>query len=220
MTQNASVAFILLAGGSATRMGGSIPKPFISLKGKPVINYSLDLFEQVPHLTEIVVVCAEAYHPYVQHDVTFALPGKRRQDSVLNGIKALKTKPQLIAVHDAARPLIDLPLLERIIAAATLSSAALAAVPVKSTIKFASTSGHVEQTPDRNLLWEAQTPQIFTLDLLLKAFHDPINTQFDASDDAALVERIGHRPTLVMGSYSNIKLTTPEDIPLAESFLI
>lgn len=219
MTLAPSIAFILLAGGTATRMGGPIPKPFISLNGKPVINYSLELFEQVAHLSEIVVVCASEYHSYVTHNVTFAPPGKRRQDSVLNGLKALITKPDLVAVHDAARPLIDLELLDRIISTAKTTGAALAGVPVKSTIKFANEQGKVAATPDRNLLWEAQTPQIFAFELLWKAFHDPINSQFDASDDAALVERIGHAPSLVMGSYCNIKLTTPEDIPLAESFL-
>src|SRR5690606_6399474 len=118
-------AFILLAGGKATRMGGPIPKPFMQLKNKPVIQYSMDLFEQVPGHCETVVVCEEKYRKDIHHQVTFAFPGNRRQDSVLNGLKALKTKPQFVAVHDSARPLIDSPMLMRLLEATHQSGAAI-----------------------------------------------------------------------------------------------
>ncbi len=219
MKNNSSIALILLAGGKSSRMGSAIPKPFMELDGIRVVDYSLKIFEQLPNIVEICVVCPEEYRQTFPSTYTFALPGDRRQDSVLYGLRALRSAPDLVAVHDAARPLISLKLVEAVVREASLHGAALAAVPVKATIKVSTATHEVSETPDRSLLWEAQTPQIFKLTILKNAFESPINNRYDAVDDASLVERIGIRPKLVMGSYSNIKLTTIEDLHFAGSLL-
>lgn len=220
MTQSHTLALILVAGGSSTRMGGPLPKPFMRLHGKRVIDYSIDIFAQLPMTVEICVVCAPEYHSTFDPSVTLALPGRRRQDSVFNGLSALKSNADFIAVHDAARPLITADLIHKVVEAAVECGGALAAVPVKSTIKIADIDCFVADTPNRSLLWEAQTPQIFEREILNEAFRDPINNEYDAVDDASMVERIGHAPKLVMGSYSNIKLTTVEDLHIAQSFIV
>ncbi len=212
-------AAVLLAGGTSTRMGGATPKPFLQLRGKRIVDYSLEIFSQLPYVIEICIVCPEEYRESFPHFVTFAQPGQRRQDSVLNGIKALKQKPALVAIHDTARPLITHDLVERTISHAAQTGGAIAAVPVKTTIKRAAHNQQIEETPERSLLWEAQTPQVFLYESLIQAYEAPINHTYDAVDDASLVERIGLPVALVMGCYKNIKLTTPEDLTIAHHFI-
>lgn len=200
-------------------MGGAIPKPFIVLGKKKVIDYSLEVFSQLPCVTEICVVCGESFRANLPSYLTFAEPGARRQDSVYNGLLALKSWPALVAVHDAARPLITQEVVLRVIKKAAEMQGAIAAVPVKSTIKKADEQGLVANTPRRSELWEAQTPQVFCPKVLLEAFQHPVNQSYDAVDDASLVERAGCPVALVMGCYGNIKLTTQEDLAIASHLL-
>lgn len=219
MSCTKKLALVLVAGGSSTRMGGTLPKPFIKLHNKRVIDYSIDVYSMLPELEEICVVCASEYRTNFPAAITFADPGTRRQDSVYNGLQALKSAANLVAIHDAARPLVNLDTIKKVIEAAAANGSALAAVPVKSTIKVADEESRVAKTPNRSSLWEAQTPQIFKRELLIEAYHSPVNADYEAVDDASLVERIGHSPKLVMGNYSNIKLTTLEDLLIAQSFV-
>lgn len=212
-----STAALLMAGGLSTRMGGDLPKPFVFLCGKRVILYSLELFYSLPYICEVVVVCALPFReeipaPPAGKVLSFADPGVRRQDSVYNGLSALVTSPTLVLTHDSARPLVDADIVGRAVTAAHLGGAAIAAVPVKPTIKIADTRGTVCQTPPRHLLWEAQTPQVVRRDLLATAFTHPNNVGVEVTDDAMLVENMGLPVTLTMGSYANLKITTPDDL--------
>lgn len=214
-----STAVVLVAGGVSFRMQSSIEKPFMPLGNRRVIDHSLHVFSELSFVNEICIVCDEKYYDTFSDEYTFALPGKRRQDSVFNGLKVLKKKPTLVAIHDAARPLITTELVERVVLKASLTQGAIAAVPVKSTIKYATQESVIKETLDRSLLWEAQTPQVFSYNLLLDAYEHPINHDFHAVDDASLVERLGHPVSMVMGCYKNIKLTTPEDLLIASKFM-
>ena len=139
--------------------------------------------------------------------------GARRQDSVLNAVRALGNM-DIVLIHDGARPFMDQPTIERAVAAASEWGAASAAVPVKDTIKVIDSDLSVVDTPSRDCLWAAQTPQAFRLDILLRAHAE---VSHDVTDDAAMVEAIGHPVKLFMGSYLNLKVTTPEDLLFAEA---
>jgi 2-C-methyl-D-erythritol 4-phosphate cytidylyltransferase len=208
-------------------MGGTTPKPFLTLQGKPVLHYSLELFYQLPYICEVCVVCHPSWREQIPAApigssvvLTFAEPGSRRQDSVYQGVQALTTHPSLVAIHDSARPLIDSDLVTRTVAAAAKSGAALCGVPVKGTIKIATTQGAVVHTPPRHLLWEAQTPQVIAYDLLQTAFQHPLNIATENTDDVTLLENMDLPVSMVMGSYANIKLTTTEDFAMAASLLL
>lgn len=221
MTEDTGV--ILLAGGTGSRLQSTIPKQFLLLNGKPIIQYSLDIFATLPQIKEIVIVCApEHRHHFSTSDckatITFALPGERRQDSVYHGLQALKTTPSLVCVHDAARPLITQDLVKRIAAAAQEHGAAVAAMPLKFTVKECNSTNQVARTPDRSLLWEIQTPQIMRTPLLRHGFEYAINNNITVTDDVSLLELIKIPVQLVQGSYRNIKITTPEDLLVAGAF--
>lgn len=219
-------AVILLAGGIGSRILSSIPKQFLLLKNKPIALHSFDLFSSMPEISEIVVVCADEYQHYFssqsqtkadQIKITFAKPGNRRQDSVFNGLMAITTHPDLVCIHDSARPLIDIPLVQRVLIAAEALGAAAAGMPIKCTVKQCNSLGQVINTPDRSSLWEIQTPQVIEFSLLHRAFLHAQKYSLDVTDDVSLVEQLGLPVQIVKGSYSNIKITTPEDLILAEN---
>ncbi len=145
--------------------------------------------------------------------------GKERQDSVRAGLDVLDEKTKWVVVHDGARPLLLLSEMEEIIRRAFELEAAIAAVPVKDTIKQVDSAGKVMSTPPRNTLWSVQTPQVFRKELLAKAHRIALETGYVGTDDASLVERLGEQVYVVMGSYENIKITTPEDVEIALSIL-
>jgi 2-C-methyl-D-erythritol 4-phosphate cytidylyltransferase len=211
-----TVGVILAAGGVGTRMKTTTPKQFLLLNGKPIAQHSLDLFDSIPEIAEIVIVCAAEFrHQFSVEScraiITFAEPGSRRQDSVYNGLQALTLDHSLVCVHDAARPYVTRPLVERVFIEARKHGAAVAAMPVKFTIKEANALGMVVKTPDRALLWEIQTPQVIELALLKAGFDHAHRHQLTVTDDVSLVEHLGEGVKLVEGCYSNIKITTPED---------
>jgi 2-C-methyl-D-erythritol 4-phosphate cytidylyltransferase len=145
----------------------------------------------------------------------FRVERAKRQDSVKEGLRRL-IDCEWVVIHDGARPCISADLIERGLKIARESGAAIAGVPVKDTIKIVSRRGFVQQTPTRQSLWAAQTPQIFRYDLIAEAYRQADD---EVTDDAALVEKLGHRVEVYMGSYHNIKVTTPEDLAVAEVFL-
>jgi 2-C-methyl-D-erythritol 4-phosphate cytidylyltransferase len=203
---------------------GGVDKIFAPVLDRPLVCFALDQLEAFPPVTEIVLVLdsgsltqgRELVDARGYRKVTHVCPGgKRRQDSVRSGLDALTPCDWLI-VHDGARPCLDLPMLERGLAAVQEAGAAVAGVPVKDTIKVVSDQGAVVDTPDRKSLWAAQTPQIFRYDLLRDAHDRCIE---DVTDDAMMVESLGHSVKMFLGSYENLKVTTPEDLILAEAFL-
>lgn len=216
-----TVGVAVVAGGSSLRMEGR-DKLFIEILGRPLLAYCLGAFEHSRQVDSIVVATANESVPIVselasRHGIaklaSVVLGGERRQDSVSNALNALG-EVDIALVHDGARPFVDDAIVVRAVKEAQLCGAATAAVPVKDTIKVATPDMTVASTPSRDTLWAAQTPQSFITELLRKA-HSQI--KYDVTDDAAMVEALGHSVKLFMGSHDNIKVTTPEDIPVAEA---
>jgi 2-C-methyl-D-erythritol 4-phosphate cytidylyltransferase len=220
------VAAVIVAAGNSQRMQG-INKTWATLGSKPLLAHSISVFEQSGLIDDLVVVLAkdmlaEGKRLLEQegwHAIRSMPPGgARRRDSVLAGLEALSPAPDYVLIHDAARPFVTTTLIEHGLAAARQHGAATAAVPVKDTIKRAGPDGLVIETLDRAALWAIQTPQVFAFDLIITA-HRTIDPAWDATDDAALVERAGYPVALFMGAYENIKVTTPGDLLIAEATL-
>ena len=217
------VGVIVVAAGGSRRMGG-VDKIFTPILGIPLIAHTLDQFEAFPLVSEVVLVlapdnlergaCLARDRGY--RKVSHICPGgERRQDSVRRGLERL-APCQWVIVHDGARPNLDPQMLQRGLAAAQECGAAVAGVPVQDTVKVVAAQGLVEATPPRDTLWAAQTPQIFRYDLLWEAHRrctEPV------TDDAAMVERLGHPVKMFLGSYHNLKVTTPLDLAIAEVLL-
>ena len=220
-----SVGAIIVAAGSSTRMAG-VDKTFAPLLGKPLIAHTIDRFEEFSPVTQIILVLAagsldigrsmvqERGYRKVSH---VCAGGARRQDSVRAGLEALEPC-RWVMVHDGARPGLDTALLQRGLAAVSASphGAAIAGVPVKDTIKVVDVDGVVKDTPSRETLWAAQTPQVFGYDLLCRAHAE---FEGDATDDAMMVEALGYQVSVFPGSYENLKVTTPEDLAVVEAVL-
>ncbi len=219
---SSKIGAILLAGGVGSRMGMPLPKQFMLLNGKPIAQHCLDVFASMPEIIEIVIVCAPEYcHMFdltdLQAKLSFAMPGNRRQDSVYNGLQELSLNPALVSVHDTARPLITTSLVQRIADAADKHGAATAALPVKFTVKESDDFGFVICTPDRSTLWEIQTPQIMRLSLLQAGFANAHLKDLTVTDDVSLVELMGLPVQLIEGCHRNLKITTPEDLVIAQA---
>ena len=217
------VGAVVVAAGRSRRMRGP-DKTFMPLAGRPLASYSLEALNRCPLVDAIVfVVSAEAMDQgrrlvdqYNWEKVIAVCPGgERRQDSVRHGLDALPDIG-LILVHDAARPCVGQSIFQRGIDEAMKYGAAVAAVPVKDTIKTADADGVVTSTLDRASLWAVQTPQVFRTSLLQRAHHE---VHVDVTDDAAMVECLGHEVRLFPGSDDNIKVTTPSDVAVAEVLL-
>ncbi|MDY7019268.1 MAG: 2-C-methyl-D-erythritol 4-phosphate cytidylyltransferase [Chloroflexota bacterium] len=219
MNKGKKVGAIILAAGSGQRMGG-IEKILAPLGGKPLLTWSADTCEQCDLVEQIVIVMNEKHWELGQklknergwRKVTLCLGGARRQDSVRAGVSCLKECDWVI-VHDAARPFLTSKLVEDGLKMALETGAAVAAIPVKDTIKLVEDSGVVKETPPRDKLWASQTPQVFRFDLLIQAYKE---LEDEVTDDSAALERLGYKVKLYIGDYNNIKVTTPEDLALAE----
>lgn len=216
---------IFLAGGRGTRMGSATPKQYLPVHGKPLALYSFEVFVSLTEIQDMIVVCEPEYESLFRNspkakdlNVQFARPGKRRQDSVWNGIQLLENNP-LVCIHDSARPLIEPSIVRRVVQTADSWDAAVVGVRVRSTIKICDGAQVVIDTPDRASLWEMQTPQVIRLDLLQEGFIYTQNHQLTVTDDVSLVELLGKPVKVVEGSYSNIKVTTPEDLVFVEHLI-
>jgi 2-C-methyl-D-erythritol 4-phosphate cytidylyltransferase len=212
---------IVLAAGGSSRMGG-IDKVWADLHGAPVLAYSLRVLAAVPGVTRLVVVAPEERHPAIEAmcaglavPVATVAGGTRRQDSVAAGLGAAPDAAWYL-VHDGARPLITVALVQRVLAAAARTGAAIPAVPVTDTIKVEGADGLVERTLDRGPLRAVQTPQAFEGALLRRAHAE---VEEDVTDDAAMVERLGIRVALAEGDPTNLKVTTPPDLLVARALL-
>ena len=219
----APLGVIIVAAGTSRRMAG-VDKIFAPLLGLPLIAHVVETVQSCTLVRELVLVLSPdrvglgqtlAKERGWRKVTSVCQGGNRRQDSVRLGLERLTPCPW-VAVHDGARPCIGPELLEQGVEAAQETGAAVAAVPARDTIKVVSSLGLVESTPPRDTLWMVQTPQVFKYDLLLQAHR---TCQETVTDDAAMVEDLGHRVKVFMGSYSNLKVTTPEDMAIAELFL-
>lgn len=217
------VCAIVVAAGSSSRMEG-VDKVFAELDGKPLLAGVVDVFQKSSSIDDVVIVLAkknlEQGRVLVKERgwskvVAVCSGGVKRQDSVRAGLKRV-TSCEWVLIHDGARPCINTDIIDRGLIAAQENGSAIAAVPVKDTVKVVSRRGFIQQTPARQSLWMAQTPQVFRYDLISEAYSQ---ANQNATDDAALVEQLGHKVEVYMGSYQNIKVTTPEDLAIAEIFL-
>ncbi|KAJ6805646.1 2-C-methyl-D-erythritol 4-phosphate cytidylyltransferase, chloroplastic [Iris pallida] len=221
-----SVSVILLAGGKGKRMGASMPKQYIPLLGQPIALYSFFTFSLLREVKEIVVVCDPTYKDIfedasqeIQVNLKFASPGKERQDSVFNGFQEIDGSSELVCIHDSARPLVSSRDIEKVLKDGLLNGAAVLGVPVKATIKEANNNSFVVKTLDRKTLWEMQTPQVIKPDLLRSGFELVNRNCLEVTDDVSIVEHLKHPVYITEGAYTNIKVTTPDDLLLAERIL-
>ena len=217
------VGAVITAAGSSQRMG-DVDKMFAQLGGKPVLARVLDVFQSCDLIDRIVVVvniqslekCRRLVAEQAWSKVADICPGgERRQDSVAVGLSRLRDC-RWVVIHDGARPLVIEDLIRRGLAEAEETGAAIAAVPVTDTIKVAGDDRLVQDTPLRDDLWAVQTPQVFRFDIITEAYR---RVKAEVTDDASLVEQLGYKVKLYMGSYDNIKITTPDDLVVAEAFL-
>ena len=225
-------AFALIpAAGMGKRMGASINKQYLQLDGLPIVARTISVFEDSPLIEAIYLVIPADEIPYCREHVVAAcgfrkvveiVPGGReRQNSVMNGLNAMRKNvadDDVVLIHDGVRPLITPQLLRESIEVARNCDGALVAVPAKDTIKVAR-DGIIIDTPLREMLWQAQTPQSFRFATIYAAHRAAELEGFTGTDDASLVERRGGVVRIVRGDYRNIKITTPEDLILAEAFL-
>jgi 2-C-methyl-D-erythritol 4-phosphate cytidylyltransferase len=221
------VVAIVPAAGLGVRFGAGTNKPFHTILGRPLIIWSLEILEALHEIKEIIPVLKESdletgveiFEKYNLSKVKRIAPGgKERQDSVYNGLNLVRGRADRVLIHDGARPLVDGAMIKAALSALPGFEGVITGVPVKDTIKEV-LDGMVKRTFKRETLWAIQTPQLFLYDSLMKAYDAAMGENFYSTDDAALLERSGGKVKVIMGSYSNIKVTTPQDIPLAEQLL-
>lgn len=207
----------------------AIPKQYLELCGRPIAAYSFLTFSKMPEVGEIVVVCDPSWRHIFEAvsgdaswtgvPVKWALPGAERQDSVYNGFQAISEAATLVAMHDSARPLITAEDLRACLSDAAVHGAAVLGVPVKPTIKEVGADMMVERTLERAKLWDVQTPQVIEPGLFRSAFELVKRDTVMVTDDVSIVEAYGRPVKMTRGSYTNIKVTTPDDMSVAERFL-
>jgi 2-C-methyl-D-erythritol 4-phosphate cytidylyltransferase len=232
MVERMAVHAIITGGGSGSRMKNPVNKSFILLSGKPIIAYSMQLFQQHPDVSTITIIM----HPEWVQETTqwmnqlgitkvkqIVEGGKERQDSVRNGLNALAVyhpKPDdVVLVHNAANPLLTRETISECIHAAQQNQASVAGYRVKDTIKRVGDDGKIIETLKRNELWGMQTPQCIQYALFVRASDKAAKDSFLGTDDVQLVERLGVKPVVVDCGYENFKITTPEDVSMAERIL-
>lgn len=220
---------IVLAAGQGKRMGTMIQKQYLEIGGKPVLYYSLCAFSQCEFIDEIILVVGENQKEYCEREIvakyqipkvkTIVQGGVERYHSVWNGLQY--ASDGYVFIHDGARPFINETILQRAYWEVQACKACVVGMPVKDTIKVSDAQGFVADTPDRSRLWQVQTPQVFDTSLVKAAYEKLMQKeQQNVTDDAMVVERmLGHKVKLVEGAYENIKITTPEDLEIASTFL-
>jgi len=225
---------IVLSAGVGSRMKSDIPKQYMDLLGKPVIYYSLKAFEEAG-FSSIVLVCGKDDVEYCKKEiiqkhnlksVTAVVPGgKERYHSVFEGLKSLKDT-DYVFIHDGARPMIDQATIARLKEAVVKEEAAVAGMPVKDTIKIVDEEAYVSDTPERQYVWQVQTPQCFAYSIIYEAYKSVIQDEEEGwtipkiTDDAMVLEyATDHEVKMIEADYRNIKITTPEDLAIAKVFL-
>jgi 2-C-methyl-D-erythritol 4-phosphate cytidylyltransferase len=219
------VAAIVPSAGIGVRLKTRIQKPYINLGDKPILARTLIALSKNKNITEILVSVVkdklnkarkEIIEKYNIKKARLVIGGKIRSDSVYNALKAVSRNVDYILIHDGIRPFITDELIETLLKEVARFKAVVTAVPMKPTLKFVGKDGFIKNTPSREYFWEAQTPQVFKRDIIEKAYKIARKKKIIATDDSTLVERIRVKPKIVMGLYSNIKITTKEDLDLAK----
>jgi len=223
------VAALIPAAGQGKRMGAEKPKAFLPLGDRPILAHTLQKFEDCPQVDEVLPLlppgegmewAGEAIRRFGLRKVSRVLPGgDERQDSVYRGLQALRGKADWVIIHDGVRPFISLELIQQVLAETRRWKAVLVALPAGETVKEGSPENEVVRTLDRSRLWMVQTPQAFQYPLVLRAHEEARREGFRGTDDASLVERLGIPVKILRGSRFNFKITTPEDLVLAEALL-
>lgn len=220
---------IIVAAGKGDRMNSAQPKQYLQLQEKPILSHAIVAFNDCPDVHQITLVVpphdVRFCHENIIDKLSLKKPldiiagGQRRQDSVFNGILSIDDNDSIVVIHDGVRPLIRSDMISGVIKSAKMSGACIVGIPVPDTVKFVDADGHITKTIPREQLWLAQTPQAFHYALLRRA-HEKIQEQgIEVTDDAALLELLGHPVTIRMGSKTNLKITTEEDLVLAEAIL-
>ena len=212
-------AAVVVAGGSGTRLGGPVRKQYLEIGGEPVLLRALRRFLHHPRIASVVVVLppddvADPPSWLADLPITIVAGGAERGDSVFNGLMAVSADVDRVLVHDGARPFVSADVIDRVLDA---EGGAIAAVPVTDTIQRVDADGVITDTPDRSTLWQAQTPQGFPRAALLDAYRRARADGVAATDDAAVFARYAGPVRVVMGSHRNLKVTRPEDLPVAEA---
>ncbi len=222
-----TVCAIIPAAGQGNRMGSPIPKQFLELDGKPILEHTLSAFQECGEVDSVILVVPEREVESTSKDYLGKVPivhqvvagGEKRQDSVYCGMQALPKGVDLVLVHDAVRPFVEIKIICNVLEAAEEHGAAITAIPVNDTLKRANTENFVETTVSRENLWRVQTPQGFKVELLLSAFRKAFAEGFYGTDEGAVVEYFGKPVKIVNGSELNIKITRPEDLVLGNQIL-
>ena len=220
---------LVLAAGRGRRMGGGRGKAFLSIMGKPLLAWTLSVFESFPRIQEVVLVVSpnreeefkeKILLPYNVSKARIVSGGDSRQDSIQNGFAGIEEPCNLVVVHDGARPFISLMKIKECIETTAEKRATTVGIPVKETISEVSeVDSTVVKTIPRRFLYSIQTPQTFLKKVIVDAHRKALADGFQGTDDASLVQRLGVPVTVIMGSYENIKITTQEDLLLAKMFL-
>lgn len=222
------VSVIIAAAGNSTRYGTGNSKQFLLLEGVPVLIKSVQAFEQIDEVKEIIITTRKQDFDVIegflqQYNIkkvkSVVEGGATRQDSIAAAVKKVSEETEIIAVHDGARPLVSKETIIGVIEKAVEKGAAACAVPVKDTIKIIDSSGKIVTTPDRASLRAVQTPQVFDFALYKEAIDKAVSESKQYTDDCQLIESMGHPVYLTDGDYENIKITTPDDLLVAEKFL-
>ncbi len=229
----ADTCAIIVAGGSGERFGDPRGKQFVELAGLPIVAWPIMAFSEAPSVAQIVVVCPKDRVEEMQrdvldklelcHEVTLAPAGATRQDSVFSGLMAARDELSLVAIHDGARPLIEVEIIERCLAAVRGRKdvdGAICASRSTDTLKIVDESGRIMGTPDRTQYWCAMTPQVFLCSKIMQAHELALLQGFEGTDDASLVEHMGGIVRVVESPRDNIKITVPEDLAIAEATLL
>lgn len=222
------LSVIIPAAGSGVRMGSDIPKPFLKVGDRTILEHTISKFLEVPELIEIIVATSKGHISDI-HSMFERIPGNvmlkvveggsERQFSIYNALKEISHDATLVGVHDAVRPFIRPKLIIECCNIAEEYGGAVLGVPAKDTIKQVDDNKNIKATPDRSFLWQAQTPQVFQKELFRKAYESALKSDFIGTDDASLVERIGGRVQMIEGDRENLKITYPVDLKIAELIL-
>lgn len=223
-----NVRAIIAAGGRGERMGGELPKQFIEIKKKPLIAYTIEKFEKCDLIDEIVLVVPDEYVGLCSYQVVDVFDlrkirkivsgGKERQESVYKALLSLSANTDVVTIHDGVRPFVSMEKIIKSIERCQKDKAVILALPINETVKRVEDEV-VITTLDREKLWVAQTPQTFEYKLILEAYKKAEQDDFIGTDDSSLVERLGVKVRILFGDHENIKITTPEDLVLAERIL-
>ncbi len=221
-----NTSVVIVCAGNSTRMGG-INKILLTLGERKVIGVTMQAFQKCESVSEIIIVAREEDIPAIRQEAENAgisklaecvTGGATRQESVINGIRKISKNAELVAVHDGARPLVKPEHIENVIKDASVFGGATLGVPVKDTIKTVE-DGLITDTPPRKFLYITQTPQVFKRSLYFEGVDFALEHGLDFTDDCQLIEAIGGKVAMTVGDYTNIKITTPEDIKIAEILL-